>query len=757
MQTHVLGFPRFGVNRELKKALEGYWIGAIPAQELIATCELLKKRHWQVQKDAGLSLVATGDFSLYDHMLDTTALLGAVPERFEQSASGIDLDLYFKMARGDAKNNVAAMEMTKWFNTNYHYIVPEFTPSLRLSLSSKTIIEDTKKAIELGYKPKPALVGPITYLSLAKDLDGANRWERLEEITAIYATVLSELGSLCEWIQIDEPILCADMSPEAQAGFAATYAALNKAAGKAKLLLTTYFERLDENLNLALASGCAGLHLDLVRGKDALEGVLERLPQTMTLSVGLVDGRNIWKTDLAQALETLRMVASRIGLDRLMVGSACSLLHAPVDLAYEKKLAPELKSWMAFAVQKCREITVLGDVLTGKGCAAELKENAIAMTSRRASPKTKREDVRKRSAGVTPQMLQRKSAYPVRKQAQAWLDLPLFPTTTIGSFPQTSEIRNARQQFRKGEMTAETYEDFLKNEIRKTIKIQEDLGLDVLVHGEAERNDMVEYFGQQLDGFCFTENGWVQSYGSRCVKPPVIYGDVARRIPMTVGWITYAQSLTKKPMKGMLTGPVTILCWSFVRDDMHRSEVCKQIGLAIRDEVVDLEKSGIRIIQIDEAALSEGMPIRQADAAAYLRWAVDAFRLTSSGVEDKTQIHSHMCYSEFNKIIRSIAEMDADVISIEASRSKMELLEAFQQFDYPNEIGPGVYDIHSPRVPSESEILRLLQNALLHITKERLWVNPDCGLKTRAWPETLASLTNMVAATQTLRKLHGAC
>ncbi len=752
MQTHVLGFPRIGVQRELKKALESYWTGATSLQDLDATCDQLKRRHWQIQKDAGLSCVTTGDFSLYDQMLDVSFMLGAIPERFLENVPEGPRALYFQMARGDVRRNRAAMAMTKWFNTNYHYIVPEFTPSLKLSLSSQTIVEDTRLAAALGYAPKPTLIGPITYLSLAKDLEGANRWDRLEEVTALYAEVLAELGALCDWIQMEEPILCADLSAEARRGFQATYETLNRAAGKARILLATYFERLDENLDLAINSGCAGLHLDLVRGKASLNSVPDRLPDGMTLSAGLVDGRNIWKTDLNRALETLRPLAERLGPDRLMIGSSCSLLHSPVDLECETRLDPEVKQWMAFSVQKCREVALLGEALNGQAPQAELQTNAEAMESRRRCARTYCAEVRNRCAAVTDDQLKRRHPYAVRKTAQAWLNLPPLPTTTIGSFPQTPEIRKARLQFRKGEITPDEYQDFLKAEIRKVVEIQEELGLDVLVHGESERNDMVEYFGQQLEGFCFTENGWVQSYGSRCVKPPIIYGDVSRPAPMTVEWSVYAQSLTPRPMKGMLTGPVTILCWSFVRDDLERSEVCKQIALAMRDEVLDLDKAGIRIIQIDEAALREGLPIRKQDADAYLRWAVDAFRLTAAGVADSTQIHSHMCYSEFNTIIRWISEMDADVISIESSRSKMTLLESFREFDYPNEIGPGIYDIHSPRIPSEEEILDLLRRALRFIPKERLWVNPDCGLKTRDWPETLASLKHMVAAVRKLRE-----
>lgn len=752
METHVLGFPRIGVNRELKKAQEGYWRGALSRAELAAHCDDLKQRHWRIQQEAGLSFVATGDFSLYDHILDTTAMLGAVPDRFAwNAATPVDVDLYFRMARGDAARNIPPMEMTKWFDANYHYLVPEWTPSLPLKLSSLAVVDDTQRAQALGYRPKPVLTGPITYLCLAKEFDHARRWDRLEEVVAVYAEVINRLGACCDWIQIDEPILCTDLADDARQAFAAAYATMAR-TGNARLLLATYFGALDDNLDLALGAGCAGLHIDLVRGKAQLDRVLDALPGSMVLSAGLVNGRNIWKTDLAQAASTVRKAADTIGLDRLMVASSCSLLHSPVDLDKETELDPELRDWMAFATQKCREIGVLGATVCGKDCAAELAANAASIESRRTSARVHSEAVCTRCAEITPEMYRRANPYAVRKQAQAWLSLPPFPTTTIGSFPQTPEIRNARLQYRRGELSEQGYEDFLKDTIKDVVQRQEDLGLDVLVHGESERNDMVEYFGQQLDGFCFSQNGWVQSYGSRCVKPPIIFGDVSRPKPMTVDWIQYAQSLTNKPMKGMLTGPVTILCWSFVRDDLERSEVCKQLALTIRDEVADLEQAGIRIIQIDEAALREGLPIRKRDAAGYLRWAVDAFRLATACVGDGTQIHTHMCYSEFNAIIEWIAEMDADVISIESSRSKMDLLESFKTFQYPNEIGPGVYDIHSPRVPTTGEMLALLQRALDYVPKERLWVNPDCGLKTRAWPETIASLQNMVAAAKQLRE-----
>ncbi len=752
VKMHVLGFPRIGGRRELKTALESFWRGDCARAELEATCTALKERHWSIQKRSGLSFVSTGDFSLYDQVLDTTAMLGLVPPRYGSTPAAVDDDLYFAMARGDAARDLPAMEMTKWFNTNYHYLVPEIWPEARPTLARRRLVKDTRQAREAGYLPKPVLVGPITYLALAKTYqEGFSRWEKLGAIVEVYAAVLRELGELCPWIQIDEPILCADMESEAREAFLPAYRTLNAAASSARILLTTYFDALDDNLDLALASGCGGLHVDLVQGRPMIDALLERLPEEMVLSAGIVDGRNIWKTDVMQASGLIASIAERIGPERLMLSSSCSLLHVPVDLIHEQALDPQLKRWMSFAVQKCAEIRLLGDMLTGDPPALSPGAHAADVHSRRTGPRVQNEEVRARCRAVGTEMLNRRSPYPRRREAQAWLDLPLLPTTTIGSFPQTGSIRKKRRQFKNSEISAAEYETFLREEIRREIEIQEDLGLDVLVHGEAERNDMVEYFGERLEGFCFTENGWVQSYGSRCVKPPVIFGDVARPAPMTVSLSRYAQSLTRRPVKGMLTGPVTILCWSFVRDDLERSEVCRQIALAVRDEVLDLEAQGIRIIQIDEPALREGLPLKRRHWGDYLGWAVEAFRLATAGVADATQIHTHMCYSEFNAIIASIAALDADVISIESSRSKMELLDTFAVFDYPNAIGPGVYDIHSARVPSQEEIVALLERALTFIPQERLWVNPDCGLKTRDWPETVASLRNMVAAARVLR------
>ncbi len=758
MKTHILGFPRIGPKRELKFALESFWKERITKSDLIKEGNKIKELNWKTQNSAGLSFVSTGDFSFYDHVLDTMVMLNAIPKRFIQekyNTEDFDLRVYFNMARGDAQNNIPAMEMTKWFNTNYHYIVPEFSSSLQLEKKHSKIIEETKHAKKLGYNPKPALLGPLTFLHLGKEINGFNRWNLLEQIVSIYCEIIKDLSNYAEWIQIDEPILCTDMSEEAESFIPYVLKRLSDSATNTNLMLTTYFGDLGNKAPLVLGSGFSAIHIDMFSSSEDLDFILHNLPATMKLSLGIVNGRNIWKTDLEKALNTLTSITKKIGEEKLLIGSSCSLMHCPVDLKYEDKLDEKLKSWMSFAVQKCREIAILGEALLGKDLSEELKLNKNSIESRRTHPNIFRKEVRERINAINEEMLTRSDPYPLRRvQQRKWLHLPLFPTTTIGSFPQTQEIRKTRLKFRRNEISEEEYKNFLKEQIKANIEIQEKLGLDVFVHGEPERNDMVEYFGQQLEGFCFTENGWVQSYGSRCVKPPIIYGDVSRPKPMTVEWITYAQSLTTKPVKGMLTGPVTILCWSFVRDDLERSEVCKQIALAIRDEVKDLEEAGIGIIQIDEAAFREGMPLQKRYQEEYLQWAVNCFRIASSVVKNETQIHSHMCYSEFNDIIPWIAKMDADVISIEASRSNMELLEAFRKFNYPNEIGPGVYDIHSPRVPSVEEIVSLLEKALEVIEPTKLWVNPDCGLKTREWDETIKSLKNMVEAAKRLRKKY---
>jgi 5-methyltetrahydropteroyltriglutamate--homocysteine methyltransferase len=771
MLTHTLGFPRIGLNRELKRALETYWTrtrgdsgdqldNARPEAPLLACARELRARHWQIQRDAGVDLVPVGDFSLYDHVLDTICMLGAVPERFgwEPDLSRVDLQTYFRMARGD--DGAAAMEMTKWFDTNYHYIVPEFHPDQQFRIASTQLFDQLSEAEHLGVNAKAVLIGPLTLLKLGKSVvEGFDPLDHMEAILPIYEQVVSQLSSRVEWIQIDEPALALDLTEKEQLLFRLASERLLNAAPYAKIMLATYFGALRENAPLACMPPVAAVHVDLVRAPEQLEDLLGTIAPDQMLSLGLVDGRNIWRADADQMLASIKKATEALGPDRLMLGTSCSLLHTPIDLTPETDLDPEIRSWLAFATQKCHELRVLADAASGTNEGAtsrDLEENRAAWQSRRKSTRVTDPQVRQRMASITNDMLRRQSPHAQRKPLQHdRIHLPVLPTTTIGSFPQTREIRAVRRQFKDGTIDEAAYRTAMRGFIGDVVDRQHELGLDVLVHGEPERNDMVEYFGEQLAGVCFTTNGWVQSYGSRCVKPPIIYGDVHRPLPMTVAWTTYAQSLTDKPMKGMLTGPVTILCWSFVRDDQPRRDTCHQIALAIRDEVRDLERAGVRIIQVDEAALREGLPLRRSDWESYLAWAVDAFRIATGGVKDETQIHTHMCYSEFNEIVEWIARMDADVISIESSRSRMELLQAFGEFEYPNDIGPGVYDIHSPRVPTVDEIVALLDGAAAVVPADRLWVNPDCGLKTRGWPETMQSLKNMVAAARAVRsKTH---
>ncbi|EAT14712.1 5-methyltetrahydropteroyltriglutamate--homocysteine S-methyltransferase [Desulfuromonas acetoxidans] len=752
MEAHVLGFPRIGRGRELKRALEAYWRGESSAEALLHCAETLREQNWRYQYDNGLSLVTVGDFSLYDQMLDTACMLGMVPPRFGTVNGDVDLTTYFHMARGDAQRNIPAMEMTKWFDTNYHYLVPEFSAQTNIQLASRKLLDETHQALALGLRPKPVLIGPITFLSLSKQEDGVNRWEFLPQILDVYCQMIQRLAPLCDWIQIDEPVLCTDLSLEGKAQATTTWQQLKKAAGSCQVLLATYFGRLDEAVPLIAASGCDAIHLDVLRNESHLTEIIQQLPTSMMVSAGIVEGRNVWKNDLRCSRERLDRLRNMIGDERLMIGSTSSLLHVPVDLFQEQQLDPAIKSWLAFAVQKCREVALLAHLLDDGDHEALLRGSDRIQNCRRSDSRVERPLVRQRAAQVCDAMHTR-TAYALRRPQQAqWLHLPLLPTTTIGSFPQTRAIRLMRRRYQSGEVSEQVYRTFMQSEIHNAVSEQDVLGLDVLVHGEPERNDMVEYFGQQMDGFCFSEHGWVQSYGSRCVKPPIIYGDVSRPRPITVEWIRYAQSLTDKPIKGMVTGPVTMLCWSFVRDDLPRDVVCRQLALAVRDEVQDLEQAGIQLIQIDEAALREGMPLRKDEAETYLRWAVDCFRLTSAGVADTTQIHSHMCYSDFNTILPWIAAMDADVISIEASRSNMDLLEGFRRLEYPNEIGPGIYDIHSPRVPEVAELIDLIWRALEVVPKEKLWINPDCGLKTRQWPEVRAALRNMVSAAHQVRQ-----
>ncbi|MFC0709929.1 5-methyltetrahydropteroyltriglutamate--homocysteine S-methyltransferase [Azorhizophilus paspali] len=756
--AHNLGFPRIGRDRELKKAQEAFWKGELDEVGLRVVGQQLRTAHWQVQKDAGIELLPVGDFAWYDQVLTHSLTFGVIPERFRGHGNAKPtLQTLFAMARGvsdSCRGGAHAQEMTKWFDTNYHYLVPEFTAEQQFELSWEQLFEEVDEAKALGYAVKPVVIGPLTYLWLGKTKGAEfDKLDLLERLLPLYGQIFQRLAAQgVEWVQIDEPILVLDLPQDWKNAFERAYNLLQK--DPLKKLVATYFGDLEDNLGLAAGLPVDGLHIDLVRAPDQYPTILDRMPAYKVLSLGLVNGRNVWRCNLEKALEVARHAHERLG-ERLWIAPSCSLLHSPVDLAREDKLDAELKSWLAFAVQKCQEVALLARAVSQPEAAevvAALAESRAVQTSRAASPRIHKPEVQARLAAVLPADSQRQSVFAERIVKQrAGLNLPAFPTTTIGSFPQTPAIRLTRQSFKQGKISKAEYIEAMHSEIHHAVQVQEHLGLDVLVHGEAERNDMVEYFAEQLDGYAFTRFGWVQSYGSRCVKPAVIYGDLSRPKAMTVDWIEYAQSLTDKVMKGMLTGPVTMLMWSFPREDVKREVQAKQLALAIRDEVVDLEAAGIKIVQIDEAAFREGLPLRKAEWQHYLDWATEAFRLTASGVKDETQIHTHMCYSEFNDVIESIAAMDADVITIETSRSDMELLDAFEKFAYPNEIGPGVYDIHSPRVPSKEEIVTLLRKAALRIPVERLWVNPDCGLKTRAWPETKAALMNMVAAAHELR------
>ena len=755
-RTHNLGFPRIGAQRELKFAEEKHWKGLLAHAALEQVAAELRRQSWQRQ--AGLDLVPVGDFSFYDQVLDTSFLLGNVPER-AAAVNSQPLDAYFRVARGRAAGDVGAGvtagEMTKWFDTNYHYIVPELSAQTSFRLDASRLLAQLSQARQAGVAFKPVIIGPVTYLWVGKTKDGSDRLSLLPKLLTVYRELLSLLvREGADWVQIDEPALVTELSADWQQAYRTAYEAL-KGAGS-KLLLATYFGRLADNLELAAKLPIDGIHLDAVSARAEVDRLLSVLPEGRVLSLGVVSGRNIWKADLAQALDYLEPIHGLLR-DRLWLAPSCSLLHVPVDLASEQKLDAELLSWLSFAQQKLEEVRVLGTALNqGREAVKDaLAENARSLESRRRSGRVNKPSVKASIANLAQSLGDRKSPYAARAVVQARaFNLPKFPTTTIGSFPQTAEIRKARSDFRAGKLDGAAYETHMRQEIARAVREQEQLGLDVLVHGEAERNDMVEYFGEQLDGYAFSEFGWVQSYGSRCVKPPILFGDISRPKPMTVEWTRYAQSLTKKPMKGMLTGPVTILNWSFVRDDQPRSVSCYQLALAIREEVQDLERAGVRIIQIDEAALREGLPLRRSEWQEYLSWAVNSFRIAAAGVADETQIHTHMCYSEFNDIIESIAAMDADVITIETSRSNMELLDVFDRFEYPNEIGPGVYDIHSPNVPTEQQIVELMNQAAKRIPAARLWVNPDCGLKTRNWEEVLPALENMVAAARRLRESH---
>jgi 5-methyltetrahydropteroyltriglutamate--homocysteine methyltransferase len=762
--TTNLGFPRIGAHRELKRAVEGYWNGDLTERELREEGAALRETQWRTQADLGIDQIPANDFSYYDQVLDTCAMVGAVPERFPWDGDTVDLDTYFAMARGLQEKDlegegsgVQAMEMTKWFDTNYHYLVPEFSPETDFSLSSTKAIDEYEEAAALGIETRPVLVGPVSFLLLGKEQEeGFDALDLLEDLLPVYEEVLQRLADAgADAVQIDEPTLVLDRTDEERAAYTEAYETLADAAD-IDIHVTTYFGPLADNLQTALELPVESLHLDLVRGEGQLEAALDHgVPDGLSLSLGVIDGRNVWRADLEDLLETVETAVEALGSDRVLVGPSCSLLHVPVDLDTEPALDDEVKLWLAFATQKLEEIVALADRVDGDVAGTEtiFERSRRAIAARADSEWINDPDVQERVDGITDAMTRRDSDRDARRRVQREaLDIPTLPTTTIGSFPQTDEVRETRSQYKNGELSREEYEAFIEGRIDDAIERQEEIGLDVLVHGESERGDMVEYFGRQLNGFLFTENAWVQSYGSRCVRPPIIAGDVSRPEPMTVRWLSYANNQTDELVKGMLTGPVTILQWSYVRDDQPRAETCRQIALAIRDEVLDLEDAGIQAIQIDEPAFREGLPLRESRWEGYLEWAVECFRLASCGVADETGIHTHMCYAEFNDIIGAIVDMDADMISIEASRSKMELLDSFDEFDYPSDIGPGVYDIHSPRVPSVGEMEDLIHKALDVLDEEQMWVNPDCGLKTRRWVEVEPSLENMVEAAENVRE-----
>ena len=743
--TANLGYPRIGRQRELKFALEEFWRGRLNEADLLATAKTLRQRHWQLQKAAGLDVIPSNDFSFYDQVLDALVLVGATPARF--GTGPVTLTRYFQMARNS--NEQTAMEMTKWFDTNYHYLVPEWSSELAFTPDSTRLLAEFAEARSLGIITRPVLIGPVTLLLLGQAVDGTDPLDLLPQLLNAYRKVLRELAEAgAEWVQIDEPVLATDLPAGYAEAFRTVYAEF--ATLPLKLMLTTYFGGLGDNLDLACSLGTAGLHIDAVRAPGQVAEVVERLQPQQTLSLGCIEGRNIWIADLDALHKMVAPVVAKIGAERLQLAPSCSLLHVPYDAADEDKLDPHIRSWLSFAQQKIEELVLLAK---GPEVAADaFADNRRHHQDRIAAESSTNKDVREQLTKLTEGDFRRKSPYRQRATVQRQeLGLPLLPTTTIGSFPQTQKIRKQRAARKNGAISEAEYNDFLRRKTEECIRQQEQIGLDVLVHGEFERNDMVEYFGEHLAGFAFTSNGWVQSYGSRCVKPPIIYGDVSRARAITVEWSSYARSLTKLPMKGMLTGPITILQWSFVRNDIPEKEVAWQLGRALREEVQDLEAAGIRIIQVDEPALREGLPLRRSDWPAYLDWSVKAFRLATSGVADGTQIHTHMCYCQFEDILPSIAALDADVISMETARSRMEMLQAFKRHGYPNEIGPGIYDIHSPRVPSKEEMAGLLRLALGVLRPEQLWVNPDCGLKTRGWPETIEALSNLCQAAAEVR------
>ena len=755
-----LGYPRIGADRELKHATEGYWSGEVDREGLLRTARRLRRGRWETQAAAGIEQIPSNDFSLYDHVLDTAALFGVVPERYARDGEEVDLDTYFAMARGAQTEelDVRALEMTKWFDTNYHYIVPEIASDQEFRIASRKPFAEFEEAREMGVLTRPVLLGPVSFLMLSKSrASGADLFsDHLVPLTEVYAEVIRRLGELgAEWVQIDEPCLVADMmSGQEVAALEGAYGRLAQDTGDVRLLVQTYFGDVGSAYPTLVSLGVDGVGLDFVRGPRNLELLREHgFPGDKHLSAGVVDGRNVWIDDFDASLRLLEELADAVGRDRLMVAPSCSLLHVPLDASRETALDSELRSWLSFARQKLAEVRILTRGLEEgrEAVRRELASNREARRSRTGSSRTRSSDVRRRleAAGASAD---RSAPFPERRaRQQERLGLPRLPTTTIGSFPQHAEVRAKRRARRSGDLDREAYEAFVEDEIARCVEVQEEAGLDVLVHGEFERNDMVEYFAERMEGFAFTEHGWVQSYGSRYVKPPILFGDVRRPEPITVRWWRHADGCAERPVKAMLTGPVTMLQWSFVRDDQPRPDTCRQLALAVRDEVSDLEEAGAPVIQVDEPALREGLPLRRADRDDYLEWAVGAFRLATTAVAPETQIQTHMCYSEFNDIIEHIARMDADVLLIENARSDEELLEVFRDFEYERDIGPGVYDIHSPRVPPVEEMAERIRASLSVLPAERLWVNPDCGLKTRAYEEVEPALRNMVEAARTVR------
>jgi 5-methyltetrahydropteroyltriglutamate--homocysteine methyltransferase len=754
-----LGFPRIGRQREIKKALEGFWAGNFSEQELLETAQMIRKENWILQKELGINHIPSNDFSLYDHVLDTILMLGAIPPRFLNSPEQESLELYFAMARSSERGKyrgIPALEMTKWFNTNYHYLVAEITPDTKFQLNCSKLLEDFNEAIALNILTRPVLLGPVSFLLLSKSpIDGFRPLEKIDDLVPAYLQILETLTiSGAEWVQMDEPCLVQDLDAKTREVFLQVYSKIGNTTHRPKILLANYFAPLGKNLEMTISLPVEAVHLDLIAGESQFESVLKIINKEKILSLGIVDGRNVWKTDFQKAFNFIEKAIKELSTEQIMLAPSCSLLHVPQDLEQEKRLNSEVKNWLAFGKQKLEEVALLTALANQQvEKYSFLEKSRSIVENKHSSMLVHNQLINDKISQIIPEMKNRKNDFPTRRKKQEdKYHLPILPITSIGSFPQTNTVRRARKQFINGEIDEMEYEDFIKKEIIQTINFQEEIGMDVLVHGEFERNDMVQYFAEQLEGFAFTENGWVQSFGSRYIRPPIIYGDISRSKPMTLKWAKFAQAQSKKPVKGMLTGPVTILNWSFVRDDQPRSATCRQIALAIREEVNDLEAAGIGIIQIDEPALREGLPLQKELWQNYLDWAVECFKLSTSGIKDETQIHTHMCYSEFNDIIQSIAALDADVISIEAARSHMELLKAFLVFHYPNDIGPGVYDIHSPHVPDQKEIYQLLKEALEVLPASQLWVNPDCGLKTRRWEEIKPALKSMVAATKQLRQ-----